>query len=127
MTTAPLSPSANALIKLTVGCAKTFKSLHLETTILKVNADLESSGQTTKYQVKNIGVILETDLSFSSHVKAVSKSAKSVGESVVHSPPPPIIPAGPKLILDFPKKSLKRKERKPICLKNLLVVSCLKA
>ncbi len=42
---------------------------------LKVNAYLDSRGQTTKYQVKNIGVILETDLSFSSHVKAVTKSS----------------------------------------------------
>ncbi len=42
---------------------------------LKVNAYLDSRGQTTKNQVKNIGVILETDLSFSSHVKAVTKSA----------------------------------------------------
>ncbi len=33
--------------------------------------DLYSRGQTTK----NLGVILETDLSFSSHVKAVTKSA----------------------------------------------------
>ncbi len=32
-------------------------------------------GVKTKNQVKNIGVILETDLSFSSHVKAVTKSA----------------------------------------------------
>ncbi len=43
--------------------------------VLKVNAYLDSRGQTTKNQVKNIGVILETDLSFSSHVKAVTKSA----------------------------------------------------
>ncbi len=42
---------------------------------LKVNAYLDSRGQTTKYQVKNLGVILETDLSFSSHVKAVTKSS----------------------------------------------------
>ncbi len=42
---------------------------------LKVNAYLDSRGQTTKNQVRNLGVILETDLSFSSHVKAVSKSA----------------------------------------------------
>ncbi len=40
---------------------------------LKVNAYLDSRGQTTKNQVKNLGVILETDLSFSSHVKAVTK------------------------------------------------------
>ncbi len=40
-----------------------------------VNAYLDSRGQTTKNQVKNLGVILETDLSFSSHVKAVTKSA----------------------------------------------------
>ncbi len=43
--------------------------------VLKVNAYLDSRGQTTKNQVRNIGVILETDLSFSSHVKAVIKSA----------------------------------------------------
>ncbi len=43
--------------------------------VLKVNAYLDSSGQTTKNQVKNLGVILETDLRFSSHVKAVTKSA----------------------------------------------------
>ncbi len=36
--------------------------------VLKVNAYLDSRGQTTKNQVKNLGVILETDLSFSSHV-----------------------------------------------------------
>ncbi len=40
---------------------------------LKVNAYLDSRGQTTKNQVRNLGVILETDLSFSSHVKAVTK------------------------------------------------------
>ncbi len=33
-----------------------------------------TNNQTTKHQVKNLGVILETDLSFSSHVKAVTKS-----------------------------------------------------
>ncbi len=43
--------------------------------VLKVNAYLDSRGQTTKNQVRNLGVILETDLSFSSHVKAVTKSA----------------------------------------------------
>ncbi len=43
--------------------------------VLKVNAYLDSRGQTTKNQVKYIGVILETDLSFSSNVKAVTKSA----------------------------------------------------
>ncbi len=42
---------------------------------LKVNANHDSRGQTTKNQVRNLGVILETDLSFSSHVKAVTKSA----------------------------------------------------
>ncbi len=36
---------------------------------------LTLGGQTTKNQVKNLGVILETDLSFSRHVKAVTKSA----------------------------------------------------
>ncbi len=43
--------------------------------VLKVNAYLDSRGQTTTNQIKNLGVILETDLSFSSHVKAVTKSA----------------------------------------------------
>ncbi len=43
--------------------------------VLKVNAYLDSRGQTTKNQVRNLGVILETDLSFSSHVKAITKSA----------------------------------------------------
>ncbi len=42
---------------------------------LKVKAYLDSRVQTTKNKVKNLGVILETDLSFSSHVKAVTKSA----------------------------------------------------
>ncbi len=40
-----------------------------------MNAYLDSRGQTTKNQVRNLEVILETDLSFSSHVKAVTKSA----------------------------------------------------
>ncbi len=43
--------------------------------VLKVDAYLDSKGQTTKNQLKNLGLILETDLSFSSHVKAVTKSA----------------------------------------------------
>ncbi len=43
--------------------------------VLKVNAYLDSMGLTTKNQVKNIGVILKTDLSYSTHVKAVTKSA----------------------------------------------------
>ncbi len=41
----------------------------------KENAYLDSRGQTTKNQVRNLGVILETDLSFSSHVKAVTNSS----------------------------------------------------
>ncbi len=43
--------------------------------VVKVNAYLDSRGQTTKNQLKNLVLILETDLSFSSHVKAVTKSA----------------------------------------------------
>ena len=43
--------------------------------VLKVNAYLHSRGQTTKNQVRNLGVILESDLSFSSHVKTITKSA----------------------------------------------------
>ncbi len=55
MTKAPLTPSANALMKLTVGCAKVF-AFGNKDEVLKVNAYLDSRGQTTK----NIGVILET-------------------------------------------------------------------
>ncbi len=71
-------------MKLTVGCARTFL-LNKEKTeviafgnkdeVLKVNAYLNSRGRTTKNQIKNLGVILETELIFSSHVKAVNKSA----------------------------------------------------
>ncbi len=42
--------------------------------VLKVNTYLDSRGQKNN-QVNNRGVIRETDLSFSSHVKAVTKSA----------------------------------------------------
>ncbi len=42
--------------------------------VIKVNAYLDSRGQTTKNQVRNLGVILKTYLSFSRHVKAVTKS-----------------------------------------------------
>ncbi len=40
-----------------------------------MNAYLDSRGQLTKNKVQNFGVILETDLSFSSHIKAVTKLA----------------------------------------------------
>ncbi len=40
-----------------------------------MNAYLDSRGQTTKNQVRNLELILETDFSFSIHVKAVTKSA----------------------------------------------------
>ncbi len=46
--------------------------------VLKVNANIDSRGQTTKNQVKNLGVILETDLSFSSHVKVLLLIYKSL-------------------------------------------------
>ncbi|KAL0152665.1 hypothetical protein M9458_052388, partial [Cirrhinus mrigala] len=39
-----------------------------------VNAYLDSRSQTTKNQDRNFGVILKSDLSSSSHVKAVTKS-----------------------------------------------------
>ncbi len=74
MTIAPLTPSANALMQFTVGCARTFFSQTRRKTeviafgnkdeVLKVNAYLDSRGQTTKNQVKKLGVILETELSF---------------------------------------------------------------
>ncbi len=71
MTIAPLTPSANALMKLIVGCVRAFFiAFGNKDEVLKVNAYLDFRGQITKKQVKNIGVILETDLSFSSHVKA---------------------------------------------------------
>ncbi|MGL5101460.1 MAG: hypothetical protein ACRC6N_02725, partial [Plesiomonas sp.] len=41
----------------------------------KVNAYLDLRGLKTQSKVKNLGVILESDLSFSSHIKAISKSA----------------------------------------------------
>ncbi len=40
-----------------------------------MNAYLDSRGQTTKNQVKNLGGFLEIDLIFSSYVNAVTKSA----------------------------------------------------
>ncbi len=61
-------------MKLTVGCARVI-AFGNKDEVLKVNAYLDSRGQTTKNQVRNLGVILETDLSFSIHVKAVTKSA----------------------------------------------------
>jgi len=44
--------------------------------VLKVNANLEARGLTTKNQVRNLGVSLESDLSFSSHVKAMTISSE---------------------------------------------------
>jgi len=43
--------------------------------VLKVNAYLDTRGLKTKNQVRNLGMSLESDLSFSSHVKAITKSA----------------------------------------------------
>ncbi len=83
MTTAPLTPSANALMKWTVGCARTFfsktrrklKSLHLETK-MKFSRWMHTLTLGVKQlKIKSKILILETDLSFSSHVKAVTKSA----------------------------------------------------
>ncbi len=45
--------------------------------VLKVNAYLDSRSQTTN-QVKNLGVILETDLSFSSHVTKSAYHLKNI-------------------------------------------------
>ncbi len=56
--------------------------------VLKVNAYLNSRGQTTRNQVKNLDVILESDLSFSRHVKAKTKPAyyhlKNFARNVLH-------------------------------------------
>jgi len=43
--------------------------------VLKVNAYLDIWGLTTKNQVRNLGLSLESNLSFNSHVKAITKSA----------------------------------------------------
>ncbi len=86
--------------------------------VLKVNAYLDSRGQTTKNQVKNLGVILNTDLSFSSHVKAVTKSAyyhlKTLQELDVLFPVKtwrnlfmPLSPAG-WIIVMSPKKTIRQ-------------------
>jgi len=40
-----------------------------------MNAYLDTRGLTTKNQVRNLGVSLESDLSFNSHVKTITKSA----------------------------------------------------
>ena len=91
--------------------------------VFKVNAYLDSRGQTTKNQVRNLGVILDTDLSFSSHVKAVTKSAyyhlKNIArircfvssqdlEKLVHA----LSPAGWTIVMGsspaFPKRPLDR-------------------
>ncbi len=78
------SPSESMSFITEVICKFIFTDVHMRNNyrpirakdeVLKVIAYLDSSGQTTKNEVKNLGVILETDLSFSSHVKAVTKSA----------------------------------------------------
>ncbi len=91
--------------------------------VLKVNAYLDSRGQTTKNQVRNLGVILETDLSFSSHVKAVTKSAyyhlKNIArircfvsshdlEKLVHAFITSRVDYCNGLLTDLPKKSIRQ-------------------
>jgi len=44
--------------------------------VLKVNAYLDARGLTTENQVRNLGVSLESDLSFSSLVGAITKSSE---------------------------------------------------
>jgi len=83
-TTAPLTPCANALMKSTV-FQQNFLQLNKDKTeviafgnkdeVLKVNAHLDARGLKTKNQVRNLGVILESDISFNSLVKAITKSA----------------------------------------------------
>ncbi len=83
--TANLTPSAKCIDEINSWTWQNVLQLNKEKTeviafgnndeVLKVNAYLDSRGQTTKNQVRNLGVILETDLSFSSHVEALTKSA----------------------------------------------------
>ncbi len=81
----PADSLCQCIDEINIGMCQNFLQLNKEKTeviafvnkdeVLKVNAYLDSRVQTTKNQVKNLGVIVETDLSFSSHVKAVTKSA----------------------------------------------------
>ena len=43
---------------------------------IKVSAELQSSMFKTTDKASNLGVVMDSDLSFNSHVKTVTKSAK---------------------------------------------------
>ena len=42
---------------------------------IKIASHLESRGIATKTHVRTVGVLIDSDLSFSSHIKAVTKTA----------------------------------------------------
>uniref|UniRef100_A0A9J8BWB6 Reverse transcriptase domain-containing protein n=2 Tax=Cyprinus carpio carpio TaxID=630221 RepID=A0A9J8BWB6_CYPCA len=87
--------------------------------VLRMNAYLGSRGLTTKNQIRNLGVILETDLSFSSHVKAEYYCLKHIArircfvssqdlEKLVHAFITSRVDYCNGLLTDLPKKTIRQ-------------------